>query len=67
MGFSILGSADYYELLVKYQGDLAKATAREIINLLSQAGINPDKALAEARYLYNNRGNQNGKEGTSQE
>lgn len=43
---------DYYNLLVKYKGDLSKATHLEILEVIIKNNFNPDEAIKKAKAVY---------------
>ena len=43
---------DYYNLLVKYKGDLQKATHGEIVDVIIKNNYDPDEAMKQAKEIY---------------
>ena len=47
-----MGWLDYYNLLIKYDGDMTQATHAEIVNVIIKNNYNPDEAMKQAREAY---------------
>ena len=52
-GGNIMAWIDYYNLLIKYAGDLTRATRSEVIDVILKNNTDPDIALRQARQAYN--------------